>query len=165
VNARTRGAAAVAGGVVLGVVAVVVGRASGFDLPWPVAVPAGLAAGLLVAVALRVPHLEPARLEPQVEDRTASAVPLADLSGLHFAVRGAGGDPARFEQRIRPRMCAVAVDRLWQRHGLDWRTDAGREAARAVLGPLTWSLLSDPPHTVRLTPQTLSAWLDEVETL
>jgi len=162
---RTGAAAAVVGGAVLGLVAVVIGRLSGFDVPWVVAVPAGLAAGVLTAVALRVPHLDPARLEPLVEDRTASAVPLADLSALHFAVRGAGGDPDRFEQRIRPRMCAVVVDRLWQRHGLDWRTDAGREGARAVLGPLTWSLLTGPPHTVRLTPQSLASWLDEVETL
>ena len=160
-----RSAATVLGGGVLGVAAVVVARLSGFDLPWTVAVPAGLAAGVLAAIVLRLPATDPDPLEPVFEDRTDPAVTLADLAGLHFAVRSAGTDPDRFEQRVRPRLCGVAVELLWQRHGLDWRTPAEREAARAVLGPRTWELLTAPPHSLRLTPQSLSAWLDEVETL
>jgi hypothetical protein len=160
-----RSGSAVLGGALLGVAAVVVARLSGVDLPWPVAVAAGLGAGVLAALGLRLPHSDPARLEPQVEDRTGGVTALADLSGLHFAVRTAGTDPDRFEQRIRPRLCEVAVDLLWQRHGLDWRTPSGREAARSHTGPRTWALLTAPPHTLQLTPQSLSDWLDEMETL
>src|SRR4051812_9714413 len=160
-----RSAAAVLGGVLLGVAAVVAARLSGVDLPWGVAVPAGLGTGVLAAIGLRLPHSDPGRLEPDVEDRTGAVTALADLSGLHFAVRAAGADPDRFEQRVRPRLCEVAVDLLWQRHGLDWRTPSGHEAARHLTGPLTWALLTAPPRTLLLTPQTLSDWLDEMEKL
>jgi hypothetical protein len=165
VTRSLQSAATVAGGVLLGVAAVVVARLSAVDLPWLVAVPAGLGLGVLAAIGLRLPHTDPAQLQPEVEDRTGGATALADLSGLHFAVRAAGGDPDRFEQRIRPRLCEIAVDLLWQRHGLDWRTPSGREAARHLTGPLTWGLLTEPPHTLRLTPQSLTDWLDEMEKL
>jgi len=154
------------GGVVLGVTAVVVARLSGFSLPWLVALTAGLAAGIVVAIGLRGTAPDPGPLAPEVEDRTAGpASTLADLSSLHFAVRTAGSDPDRFEQRIRPRLCGLAVDSLWQRHGLDWRIPADRDAVRAVVGPQTWTLLTAAPHTLRLTPAALSTWLDELETL
>ena len=160
-----RDAATVLGGVALAVVAVLVARGTGFDLPWLVAVPAGLGLGVLAAIGLRLPHLDPARLEPEVEDRTGPVIALADLSGLHFAVRAAATDLDRFEQRIRPRLCAVAVDLLWQRHGVDFRTPDGREAARDLAGPLTWALLTAPPAVLHLTPRSLSDWLDEMEKL
>src|SRR3954466_3477930 len=160
-----RSAAAVVGGAVIGVAAVVVARLSGVDLPWLVAVPAGLGLGVLTAIGLRPPPPAPGRLGPQGEDRTGGVTALAALSGLHFAVRAAGTDPDRFELRIRPRLCEVAVDLLWQRHGLDWRTPSGREAARSLTGPRTWALLTAPPHTLGLTPPDLSAWLDEMEKL
>jgi hypothetical protein len=160
-----RSAAAVVCGALLGVAAVVVARLSGVDLPWLVAVPAGLGLGVLAAIGLRLPHTVPGRLEPQVEDRTGAVTTLADLSGLHFAVRAAAADPDRFEQRIRPRLCEVAADLLWQRHRVDWRTPEGHEAARNLAGPLTWALLTAPPHTLELTPRSLSDWLDEMEKL
>jgi hypothetical protein len=59
----------------------------------------------------------------------------------------------------------VAVNLLWQRHGVDWRTPDGHEAARDLTGPLTWALLTAPPHTLELTPRSLSDWLDEMEKL
>jgi hypothetical protein len=160
-----RSVAAVLGGAALGAVAVVVARLSGVDLPWLVAVPAGLGLGVLTAIGLRLPHTDPGRLEPQGEDRTGGVTALADLSGLHFAVRAAGTDPDRFELRIRPRLCAVAVDLLWQRHGVDFRTPSGREAARNLTGRLTWELLTAPPHILRFTPRDLWDWLDEMEKL
>jgi anti-sigma factor RsiW len=160
-----RDAAAVVGGVVLGVVAVVVARAAGADLPWLVAVPAGLAFGVLAAIGLHLPHHDPGTLQPEFEDRTGTVIALADLSALHFAVRAAATDPDRFEQRIRPRLYEVAVDLLWQRHGVDFRTPEGHEAARDLSGPLTWALLTAPPDILELTPRSLSDWLDEMEKL
>jgi hypothetical protein len=162
---QARDAAVVTGGVVLGIAAGLVARASGFDLPWPVAVAAGLGLGVLAAIGLHVPHLDPAALVPDEEDRTGALIALADLSGLHFAVRAAATDADRFEQRIRPRLAEVAGDLLWQRHGVDVRTPHGREAARDLTGPLTWALLTAPPDTLPLTPRSLSDWLDEMEKL
>jgi hypothetical protein len=160
-----RDAAAIAGGVVLGVAAVLVARWQGFDLPWLVAVPAGLGVGVLGALGLHLPHLDPSSLEPQFEDRTDAATVLADLSELRFAVRAAESDPERFEQRIRPRLCAVTADLLWQRHGVDVRTPNGQEAARDLAGPLTWAMLTAPPYALDFTPRSLSDWVDEMEQL
>jgi hypothetical protein len=165
VRSPARDAVLVVGGLVLGVAAVLVARASGYALPWLVAVPAGLAVGVLAAIGLRLPHLDPEKLEPQFEDRTGTVVALADLSALHFAVRAAAADPDRFQQRVRPRLAQVAVDLLWQRHGIDYRTPEGHEAARNLAGPLTWALLTAPPDALDLTPRSLSDWLDEMEKL
>jgi hypothetical protein len=160
-----RDAAAIAGGVALGVVAVLVARWQRFDLPWLVAVPAGLGVGVLGAIGLHLPHLDHASLEPQVEDRTDAGTVLADLSALRFVVRAAESDPERFEQRIRPRLCAVTADLLWQRHGIDVRTSEGHEAARNLAGPLTWAMLTAPPYALDFTPRVLSDWVDEMEQL
>ena len=161
----SRDAAAIAGGVALGVAAVLVARWQGFDLPWLVAVPAGLGVGVLGAIGLHLPHADPGSLEPRFEDRTDAATVLADLSELRFAVRAAESDPERFEQRIRPRLCAVTADLLWQRHGVDVRTPDGQESARDLTGPLTWALLTAPPRTLDFTPRLLSDWVDEMEKL
>jgi hypothetical protein len=165
VRSPWRDVAAIAGGSVLGVAAVLVARWQGFDLPWLVAVPAGLGVGVLGAIGPHLPHLDPSSLEPQFEDRTDVATVLADLSELRFAVRAAASDPERFEQRIRPRLCAVTADLLWQRHGVDVRTPDGQEAARDLASPLTWELLTAPPHTLDFTPRLLSDWVDEMEKL
>jgi hypothetical protein len=160
-----RDAVAVGGGAALGVVAVLVARAAGFDLPWLIAVPAGLALGVLAAIGLHLPHSDPGTLQPEFEDRTGTVIALADLSALHFAVRAAATDRDRFEQRIRPRLCEVAGDLLWQRHGVDVRTPDGHEAARDLASPLTWALLTAPPYVLDFTPRLLSDWLDEMEKL
>jgi hypothetical protein len=160
-----RSLAVVVCGVLLGVAAVVVARLSGVDLPWVVAVPAGLGLGVLAAIGLRLPHADPAALEPHVEDRTGTAIALADLAALHFAVRAAATDLDRFEQRIRPRLCTVTADLLWQRHGVDVRTPDGSEQARLLASPLTWALLTAPPYALQFTPRLLDNWLDEMEKL
>ena len=90
---------------------------------------------------------------------------LGDFGALHFAVQGAAGDRDRFEQRVRPRLSALAIELLWQRRGLDWRRDADQLPARAVLGPQSWALLTAPEHTLRLSPRSLDALLDELEAL
>jgi hypothetical protein len=90
---------------------------------------------------------------------------MADLRALHFAVQTTGRDPDRFEYRLRPRLCELAVDRLWLGHGLNWRDEADRPAAREALGPRLCELLTAPAYGLRLTPRTLSEWLDELEKL
>jgi hypothetical protein len=156
---------ATVGGAVLGAAAVPLARLAGLVLPWQVAVPAGLAAGLLVGLAPALPTPAAGVLEPPDDRAPATGSSLADLGALHFAVQTAGRDPDRFEYRLRPRLCELAVDRLWLRHRLDWRSEADRPAAREALGPTLCALLTAPPHGLRLTPRTLAAWLDELENL
>jgi hypothetical protein len=165
VSPRAVAALAVCGGLLLGVGAVLTADLSGFTLPWLVGIPAGLAVGILTAVGVVLARTDPAELEPRAPERTAPVSPLADLGSLHLTVQSAGRDGDRFEHRVRPRLCALAVERLWQRHGLDWRRAADREVARAVVGPDTWALLTAPPHALACTPAALNRWLDELETL
>ena len=63
------------------------------------------------------------------------------------------------------RLVAIATERLWQHHGIDWRTGPGRDAAVPVLGPGVTSLLTDPPGSLRLTPANLTSWIRELEAL
>jgi hypothetical protein len=77
----------------------------------------------------------------------------------------ASRDPERFENRLRPRLAALAVELLWQRHALDWRTAEGRAAAAGLLGPATTALLTAPRGALTPTPATVSRWLDELEAL
>jgi hypothetical protein len=158
-------AGASAGGAVLGGAAVPVARLAGLALPWEVTVAAGLAAGLLVGLGAALPPPGAGPLEPPGHDAPTPGPAVADLRTLHFAVQTTGRDPDRFEYRLRPRLCELAVDRLWLGHGLNWRDEADRPAARAVLGPGLRALLTAPPHSLRLTPRTLSDWLDELENL
>jgi hypothetical protein len=158
-------ATATVGGAVLGAVAVPVARLAGLVLPWQVPVTAGVAAGLLVGLALALPLPGAGGLEPASDATAATGSSLADLRALHFAVQTTGRDPDRFEYRLRPRLCELAVDRLWLGHGLDWRDEADRPAAQEALGPRLCALLTAPPHSLRLTPRTLSEWLDELENL
>lgn len=157
--------AAVLGGALLGVVAVVVGRLAGTDVPWLVAVPAGAVAGVLVAVALSLPtSTPPAPPLPDVPP-VPSAAGLGDLASLVFTLEGAARDGERFETRVRPRLAALAVDRIWLSHGLDWRTPAGRAAAEPLLGPHVRALLTAPPRTLRLTPAAVADWTKDLEQL
>jgi hypothetical protein len=152
-------------GAVLGAAAVPVARLAGLVLPWQVAVAAGLAAGLLLGVVGGLPIPGTGALEPPSDDGLATGSSTADLGALHFVVQTTGRDPDRFETRLRPRLCELAMDRLRLVHGLNWRDEADRPAACEVLGPRLRELLTAPPHTLRFTPRTLSGWLDELETL
>ena len=160
-----RSAALVLAGLLLAAATVLVLRLAGVIVPWWVALPAGAALGVLAAVAARLPQADPGELEPPPATRSAATSALGDYGALHFAIQGAAGDRDRFEQRIRPRLCALAVEVLWQRRGLDWRRDADQLPARGVVGPQTWALLTAPEDTLRLTPRSLDALLDELEAL
>jgi hypothetical protein len=165
VSRRTRAVLLPAAGALLGLVAV--GLASGgggVDLPWPVPVLAGLGLGLLAAVARGLPGRDPvpALAEPPARATTAA---FGDLGALRFSVDQDSRDPDRFESRLRPRLTALAVERLWQRRGLDWRTDVGRAAALDVLSPDLVALLTAPPHALRLTPSALDTWIRDLEAL
>ena len=162
---RRRAAALVAGGLVLAAVTVVVLRLAGVIVPWWVALPAGAALGVLAAVAAHLPHADPGELEPMSGSPSTATSALGDFGALHFAVQGAAADRDRFEQRVRPRLIALAVEVLWQRRGLDWRRDADQLPARDVVGPHTWALLTAPEDTLRLSPRSLDALLDELEAL
>lgn len=162
---RGRSAVLVAGGLALAAGTVLVLRLAGVVVPWWVALPAGAALGALAAVAAHLPQTDPGELEPPASWPTTSSAALGDYGALHFAVQGAATDRDRFEQRVRPRLSALAVELLWQRRGLDWRRDADQLPAREVVGPHTWALLTAPEHTLRLSPRSLDALLDELEAL
>jgi hypothetical protein len=155
----------VTGGLVLAAAIVLVLRLAGVIAPWWVALPAGAALGVLAAVAAHLPHADTGDLEPPASSPSTAIATLGDYGNLHFAIQGAAGDRDRFEQRIRPRLSALAVELLWQRRGLDWHRDADQLPARDVVGPQTWALLTAPEHTVRLSPRSLDALLDELEAL
>ena len=156
---------ALLGGLALGAVVVAVGRAAGFAVPWPVALLAGLAVGAGAVLALTLPPDDPLPAAPPVPAAHAGSTAFGDLGSLWFLVEADAQAPARFEVRLRPRLTALAVERLWQRHRLDWRTDAGRAAALPLLGPGLTDLLTAPPHTLRLDPPALQRWVSELEDL
>ena len=160
-----RSAASVAGGLVLGTLVVPSARYLGIDLPWPVALVAGLVAGLLLAIGLGLPAADPPPPEeerPLAPDANAG---LGDLGLLVFTMDATSRDPERFETRVRPQLARLAVDRIWHAHGLDWHTPDGRAAAEPLLGPHARALLTAPPGSLRLTPQTLADWTEELEQL
>jgi hypothetical protein len=165
VSRRTRAVLLPVLGALLGLAAVGIAHAGGgVDLPWPVPVLAGLGVGLLAAVAQGLPGGDPvpAPAEPPVRPATAA---FGDLGALRFSVDQDSRDADRFESRLRPRLTALAVERLWQRRGLDWHTDAGRSAALDVLSPDLVALLTAPPHALRLTPRALDTWIRDLEAL
>ncbi|SDX83045.1 hypothetical protein SAMN05661080_01361 [Modestobacter sp. DSM 44400] len=158
-------AATVAGGAVLGVLVVVGARLAGWAVPVSLAVLAGTTAGLLAAVAARLPTTDPPPSAPVPTPEPPASASFGDLGSLRFAVETDSRDGDRFEVRLRPRLAGLTVERLWQRRGIDWRTDAGRAAARDVLTPALLELLTAPPHTLRSTPQTLLRWTRDLEDL
>ncbi len=158
-------AACVAMGIAAGGAAMFFARLAGVLIPWQVALPAGAAMGVLLALGIAMTPADPGDLEPPSRPLPRTTSALGDFGALHFAVQGAAGDPERFEQRIRPRLRTLAVERLWQRRGLDWRLDAHQLPAREVLGPNTWALLTAPPYSLQLTPAALDVWIDELEEL
>jgi hypothetical protein len=152
-------------GAVLGLAAVGVAHAgAGLDLPWPVPVLAGLGVGLLAAVAGLLPGADPVPDAAEAPARATTAA-FGDLGALRFTVDQDSRDPERFESRMRPRLTALVVERLWQRRGLDWRTEAGRAAALDVLPPDLVALLTAPPHALALTPRALDRWIRDLEAL
>ena len=153
-------------GAALGGGAVLLARALGTDVPWVVAVPAGLVAGALLAIAARLPAADPPPLDDlPVAAPTAANAGLGDLGTLVFTLDAASRDGDRFETRVRPRLAALAVERLWHARGLDWHTAEGRAAAEPLLGPHTRALLTAPAGTLRLTPGALQDWTEELESL
>jgi hypothetical protein len=165
VTGRWRSAAAVAGGVALGALVVPSAGYVGIDVPWPVALVAGLVAGALLAIGLGVPAadaLPPEEERPLSPDANAG---LGDLGLLVFTLDATSRDPERFETRVRPQLARLAVDRIWHAHHLDWHTPAGRAAAEPLLGPHARALLTAPPGSLRLTPQNLADWTEELEQL
>ena len=157
--------AAVAGGLALGAAVVPAARYVGTDVPWAIALVAGLVAGALLAIALAVPASDappPEEVRPPSPDANAG---LGDLGLLVFTLDATSRDPERFETRVRPQLARLAVDRIWHAHGLDWHTPDGRAAAEPLLGPHARALLTAPPGSLRLTPQTLADWTEELEQL
>lgn len=152
-------------GAALGAVATAIAHAVGAQVPWAVPVVAGLVAGALLAVAVRLPNADPELPAPNGPAPVAATTSFGDLGSLRFTVEQDSRDADRFETRLRPRLAALAVEQLWQRHRLDWRTDAGRAAATPILGDDLLALLTGPPHTLRLTPQTLTRWTRALEDL
>ena len=152
-------------GAARGVLATLIAHAVGARMSWPVPVVAGLVAGALVAAALRLPTADPELPDANGPPGAATTTSFGDLGALRFTVEQDSRDADRFETRLRPRLIALAVERRWQRHRLDWRSDAGRAAATDVLGPDLLALLTAPPHTLRLTPQTLTRWTRALEDL
>ena len=152
-------------GLALGAVAVGVARAAGHALSWPVALAGGLVLGVAAALAVVLPGDDPAPVPPDVPAAPAVAGTFGDLARLRLVVEADVRDPARFEGRLRPRLTGLAVERLWLRHRLDWRTDEGRAAALALLGPELTALLTAPPGTLQPDPGTLLRWTRELEDL
>jgi hypothetical protein len=152
-------------GAALGAVATLIASAVGAHVWWAVPVAAGLVTGVLLAVGLRMPSGDPDLPAPQGPPPPASTTSFGDLGSLRFIVERDSRDADRFETRLRPRLAALVVEQLWQRHRLDWRTEAGREAATELLGPDLLALLTARPHTLRLTPQSLTRWTRALEDL
>lgn len=152
-------------GLLAGLLAVLLAHLAGFALPPAVALPAGLVAGLLGAAGAWLPGVDPAPTVPAVPREPSAATSFGDLGTLRFAVETDSRDPDRFETRLRPRLTALTVERLWQRRRIDWRTEEGQAAARQVLTPALLDLLTAPPHALRSTPQTLVRWTRDLEDL
>lgn len=160
-----RAAAPVAAGAALGAVLTGVARVAGYSYPWQVTVPAGLVAGVLIACARLLPEADPVVTAAERRGSPPASASFGDLGALRIVVEMDSRDPDRFETRLRPRLTALAAERLWQRHRLDWRTDDGRAAALPLLGPDLVELLTAPPRTLRPSPATLNRWTRALEEL
>jgi hypothetical protein len=154
-----------AGGVALGALVVGVARLSGFALSWPIGLLTGLSVACLVVLGVRLPSADPVPPAPAARPTPPAASSFGDLTALRALVEAGAQDPYRFEARLRPRLVAVVTERLWQHHGLDWRTETGRAAALLLLGPGATALLTAPPGSLPLTPDTLTSWTRELEAL
>jgi hypothetical protein len=165
VSGRLATVLGIAGGAALGGVATLIARAVGAQVPWSVPVLAGVVAGGLVAAAARLPAGDPELAVPSGPAAASLTASFGDLGTLRFIVEQDSRDGDRFQTRLRPRLAALIVERLWQQHRLDWRADADRAAAADLLGPELLALLAAPPHTLQLTPRTLSRWTRALEDL
>jgi hypothetical protein len=165
VNGRWTAPASVLGGLALGAAVVPAAGYVGTDVPWAIALVAGLVAGALLAIGLGTPATDPLPPEDERPPGPDTNAGLGDLGVLEFTLDGASRDPERFETRVRPQLARLAVDRIWHARGLDWHTPEGRAAAEQVVGPHTRALLTQPPGSLRLTPQALSDWTEELEQL
>lgn len=156
---------AVVAGPVLGVAVGAFGRLAGFALPWAVTVTGGLAAGVLAAASLLLPPADPDPVPAPRPSAPPVTAAFGDLGTLRFSVEHDNRDPDRFETQLRPRLVALTIELLWQRHRLDWRVDADRSAAQELLGPQLTDLLTAAPRSLRLTPQILTRWTRDLEDL
>lgn len=152
-------------GALAGAAATLAGPLGGYTAPWAVTLPAGLVAGGLAAVLRRLPVEDPMLVLPTPPGRSSVTASFGDLAGLQVTVKQDCLDAGRFESRLRPRLTALAVERLWQHHRLDWRTDAGQAAAREVLSPALVELLTAAPRSLQPTPRTLRRWTADLEDL
>src|SRR4051812_35857894 len=162
---RTAAAFAVLAGAAAGAAAALIGAAAHADVPWFVTVPAGLSLGALVAALFWLPSTDPVVAPPEAPDVPTEIASFGDLPGLRFTVEQASRDQDRFETRLRPRLSSLVAELLWQRHRLDWRTDPGRASAMDLLSPELLALMTAPPHSLRVTPKSLTRWIRELEEL
>jgi hypothetical protein len=165
VRGRWAAAATIAGALGVGALVLGIARVSGFALSWPIALLTGLATAGIVVLGLGLPTADPVPPAPADRPTPPARSSFGDLTGLRAMVEADAQDPYRFETRLRPRLVAVATERLWQHHGLDWRTEEGRAAALPLLGPGVAALLTAPPGSLPLTPDTLTSWTRELEAL
>ncbi|MFB9237310.1 hypothetical protein ACFFWC_17410 [Plantactinospora siamensis] len=70
------------------------------------------------------------------------------------------GDADRYDNLVRPRLAALADERLRQRHGVTLATDPTR--ARALLGDPLWTALTVPARRSP-SPRDLAAIVDQLE--
>jgi hypothetical protein len=135
---------AVLGGAVVALVAAAVATGLLQALGGGVAFGAALALAALVVLALRVlPRLAPAP-DPPPAPRPAppSSTVVVDVGASTLGQSLAS--PVHFDRVLRPRLVALAEDRLRRHHGLDPRRHP--EQARALAGEDLWDLLHSRDH-------------------
>jgi hypothetical protein len=126
-----------------------------------VAFGAALALAALVVLALRVlPRLAPAA-DPPPAPRPAPPAGTVTVDVGANTLGQSLASPVHFDRVLRPRLVALAEDRLRRHHGLDPQRHP--EAARAAAGEELWALLHTPGH-----PQSaaaLAALITRIEAL
>jgi hypothetical protein len=124
---------------------------------------------VLVAVALSR-LLVAVRSEDQPEpavgvEDVPQPAPYRDLVFLEERLSWGGVDRQRFEERVRPRLVRVTIERLRQQHGVSLRDDPDR--AHRIVGEELWTFLTAPPNPdgKPVSPRQLSALIARIEAL
>jgi hypothetical protein len=140
----TRAVQSVCVGAAIGLVVVGVAWIVGFRASFVLCVGLGIGFGLMsffVEILQRqVRHVRPER--QQLREAAASN-PYSDLYFLEYRLSWGSVERDRYEQRVRPLLRQLALERLRQRHGIDPNRDP--ERCREIVGEQLWQLMTGPP--------------------
>jgi hypothetical protein len=134
-----------------------------YRAPTPLFVLSGLAvvAGWRLAIAVRPPP-DPLPVPPE-DDAESYRNGFDLLSILEHRLSWGSFDAERYEARLRPRLRALAEERLQRRHGVDPARQP--DLARQIVGEDLWQLMTGPAVTAPPDRRRLTRLVDALEAI